>query len=753
MKKLLFFLSFLLLLTPLLLGTQMFVVGEMFTSTTCPSCPPARSALAQLFNDPDNFPYFIPLIWQANGAHTSPSFSTRFGLYNGQYVPHAQWGGTNTIIGATNAYNNYVNAYNQLVGLNSPLEINLDLTINDQNQLLVNAETIMTGNISTTNNRILFILTYDLTGVMDPDYFASVKAYSQQNFNLTSTGQSETFSHTFNLDTSWDIYNVSAVVIVQSLVTGNAPIHQAAKASFAGLMPMFSSNVHQGPPSLSVQFYDHSMPSQNIVSWEWDLNGDGNIDSTEQNPAFTYTEPGTYDITLRVSDGTDTEELVSENYIVVTAPEGISGNIGGTWHSAHSPYLISGDVIVPEDSFLIIEPGVEIRTSQSSITIEGYLYANAEEQEPIVFTSDTWWLGMRIIDSQIENTLKNCHISKANQAALIVTGSRVNIIGNTFYQNSGGNDPGALKISTTDNITLQNNIFANNQSTNGIAALEINASSFDVKNNLFVNNSGQFSSAFGVKSGAAVNFINNTITHNVNLGTNAFHIFNHNSFLQIRNSIIRGAEPALSSFPNSVTLIEYSNISGGSSGTDNIDEDPLFIQPSDGSGVNFDGLSAIWYLEDSSPSVDTGNPGVAYNDPEDPDNPGYALFPAKGTVRNDMGAYGGSGSGYWVSTDQDILIPVPSRSDRITAYPNPFNPSITISLDKINYSPNSPISLKIYNTKGQLVRTLIESSPSANSEFVWDGVDDNSGNVPSGVYFIRFTAENLKVNHKILLLK
>lgn len=54
-----------------------------------------------------------------------------------------------------------------------------------------------------------------------------------------------------------------------------------------------------------------------------------------------------------------------------------------------------------------------------------------------------------------------------------------------------------------------------------------------------------------------------------------------------------------------------------------------------------DRVAKDYRLKSISPAVDAGDPAVGYNDIEDPVNPGYALFPSQGTVRNDMGAYGG----------------------------------------------------------------------------------------------------------------
>ncbi|ETA66900.1 PDK repeat-containing protein [Methanolobus tindarius DSM 2278] len=79
----------------------------------------------------------------------------------------------------------------------------------------------------------------------------------------------------------------------------------------------FSSNVTAGNPPLTVQFTDNSTGAN---SWSWDLNGDGIEDSNETNPKFTYTETGTYNVSLTVSNtgGSDTE--TKSDYIYLCNP-------------------------------------------------------------------------------------------------------------------------------------------------------------------------------------------------------------------------------------------------------------------------------------------------------------------------------------------------------------------------------------------------------------------------------------------------
>ncbi len=60
--------------------------------------------------------------------------------------------------------------------------------------------------------------------------------------------------------------------------------------------------------------------SRDIVSWEWDFNNDGSIDSNEQNPQWIYTEAGLYTVTLKVSDGSNTGTEAKTEYITVGEP-------------------------------------------------------------------------------------------------------------------------------------------------------------------------------------------------------------------------------------------------------------------------------------------------------------------------------------------------------------------------------------------------------------------------------------------------
>jgi hypothetical protein len=144
--------------------------------------------------------------------------------------------------------------------------------------------------------------------------------------------------------------------------------------------------------------------------------------------------------------------------------------------------------------------------------------------------------------------------------------------------------------------------------------------------------------------------------------------------------------------------------------------------------------------------VDAGNPDPQYNDPQDPENPGYAFPPARGTVVSDMGAFGGTVPG-WVEVNplspQDIR---PQKFILHPNYPNPFNP-ITI----ISFELKSPgyVELVIYNINGREVARLVDGTMSAGSyKITFDG-----SRLSSGIYFARLNAGGFEQIQKLLLIK
>ena len=71
-------------------------------------------------------------------------------------------------------------------------------------------------------------------------------------------------------------------------------------------------------------------------------------------------------------------------------------------------------------------------------------------------------------------------------------------------------------------------------------------------------------------------------------------------------------------------------------------------------------------------------------------------------------------------------------------YPNPFNPSTHI---QVSLPRHSTVSLRVYDTVGQLLRTLMEGEQEAGFYLLsWDGDNEAGDQVASGTYLYRLQA-------------
>jgi len=95
-------------------------------------------------------------------------------------------------------------------------------------------------------------------------------------------------------------------------------------------------------------------------------------------------------------------------------------------------------------------------------------------------------------------------------------------------------------------------------------------------------------------------------------------------------------------------------------------------------------------------------------------------------------------------TDNKVILPTDAWLDQ--NYPNPFNLQTTIHF---GIPKASEINVIIYNVKGEIIEYLFKGKKDAGNHFItWDAKDK-----PSGIYLIRFQADNFNQMRKCLLLK
>ncbi len=84
-------------------------------------------------------------------------------------------------------------------------------------------------------------------------------------------------------------------------------------------------------------------------------------------------------------------------------------------------------------------------------------------------------------------------------------------------------------------------------------------------------------------------------------------------------------------------------------------------------------------------------------------------------------------------------------------YPNPFNPTTSISY---TVPQSADVSIEIFNTLGQKIRTLVDGKMAAGEHTVnWNGMNDAGQSVSSGIYFYRMVSDQMTVTKNMVLLK
>ena len=82
-----------------------------------------------------------------------------------------------------------------------------------------------------------------------------------------------------------------------------------------GIAASFSADLEEGCEELTAQFTDASFGD--VTSWDWTFEGGDPATSNEENPYVYYANSGDFDVTLTVSDGTNSNTLTLENFINV----------------------------------------------------------------------------------------------------------------------------------------------------------------------------------------------------------------------------------------------------------------------------------------------------------------------------------------------------------------------------------------------------------------------------------------------------
>jgi hypothetical protein len=345
----------------------------------------------------------------------------------------------------------------------------------------------------------------------------------------------------------------------------------------------------------------------------------------------------------------------------------------GTWSSNGNPYIVTGNITVPDGQTLMIQPGVVVEIGSGlTITADGTIQAVGTPSQRITFQapiSSQYWSKIWLLSFDVSQTnhFKYCDFLNASTALVlddrnpgvinieIMNCTFSNCLSRAIYMDVGG---GVTQIPV-----IKNCIFSG--TSNGCVlyldgagcpcAAYANAT---IIGNIFQNLTGSaLSLTTYIPGSSTVLFMNNTL-NNCKVGVSATDPWD----AQVQNNIFVGCTNAMKLsgslsqqvsyndfYRNAVNFSGYVSTYGpiiwvNRNGTPadilyNIYQDPIFA------------ATPLYYLSSSSPCIDSGAPGSTNND--------TCFPPSQGTAFNDQGVYGGPWACKWPQVVSDPLIVSP----------------------------------------------------------------------------------------------
>jgi|GEM_PF-2647290 hypothetical protein len=468
----------------------------------------------------------------------------------------------------------------------------------------------------------------------------------------------------------------------------------------------------------------------------------------------------------------------------------IFGNVSGVWNASNNPYNVTGNVTVPPESTLVIQPGCQVIFQGHyifKVDSAAILQAVGNHADSIIFTAqDTLegWRGILLYHTSPNTLFRYCEfeycmydtVHSAGATTINSTYSYLDIKNCSFHNCGKGTfagvvlslyDPLAVIDSClfkgnssdytlifiiTGNFTISNCRFENNVVpsliyNDGASYVSVIGNAFRYNiGAIFVNNHGlhfRFSGNLIIENSASDDFEyfiividgittmeNNTICNNNALGRHLIILGDEHSYpdMYFNNNIVwdNSVTGSMTFGDNMPLQAIYNDIEGGWPGTGNTNSNPKFVNPDSG---DYNLSWANWPIDDStkSPCIDTGDP----NSPLDPDS-----------TRADMGALFYNQRWNDIPDNQRL----PDRFILLDNYPNPFNFSTTI---RYIVPTTGPVTLDVYDILGRKVRTLLDiNQPAGEYRVTW-----NADKVGTGVYFYRLTTGSNSISRPMILLK
>jgi len=239
-----------------------------------------------------------------------------------------------------------------------------------------------------------------------------------------------------------------------------------------------------------------------------------------------------------------------------------------------------------------------------------------------------------------------------------------------------------------------------------------------VSNNLVCNNYGTVSNGHQLSQSI---YTNNTIVNNFGI-----QVFISSNQIIFYNNIIWGNRGGSNYDSTQIRLtlitynhqIQYNCVEfGWDDEPNNISSDPMFVNPSPGPGLDYEGDSYDWHLLNSSACINAGNPDTS------------GLFLPVYDLDGNPRIYGQIDMGAYENQSISAISSIDMMNNTI-AYPNPTTDFVYFTFAE---NQQSIKTVSIYNMQGQIVKTGRVNKQNSKISLK---------SLPAGLYFYRITENN-----------
>ncbi|MCF7918508.1 MAG: T9SS type A sorting domain-containing protein [Candidatus Cloacimonetes bacterium] len=548
--------------------------------------------------------------------------------------------------------------------------------------------------------------------------------------------------HLMNIytDIGWDfcgeiINGTEDIWDIHSALNNCYPYLSALEWSYIenGLLARFAASPTFGQIPLTVNFTDVSLTQFDIISWEWDFENDGVIDSNEQNPVWEYNEQGIYSVSLTVTDDANRETSTEVKLDYITVYNSFQPQGSGT---ETDPYLVGSlDNLLwissNEDcwsSYFFQTDNIDASETQNWYNGAGFSPIGLNEDCPFEGNYDG---GNHIIDGLYLNRPGSSYLGffgYASGATIEALGLiNIQVIGDEYLGGLVGYDHESL----ISECYVSGSIIGENDHIGGLVGWNDDTAINECNTRGNVSGNNHVGGLAGYNSGSQISdcYSRCSVT-----GDNA----------DIGGLVGLNWESTLSN--NYATgWVSGEDSVGGLTGTNN-------------STIN----NCIWNIETTGQTEGIGNDeggtvtellGLTTLDMQlmsSFTNIGWDFEDESINGIDDIwGIDDNINSGYPYICDIEFQVDndnLPEFVNNLSIYPNPFNPEINIHFE---IKKNSNVLVNIYNLKGQKVKTLVDGYYEAGKH----SLNWQANNVASGIYLLRYETESGTEIKKITLLK